>query len=270
MNTQLNRCMTRGVAALCCTLAAGACGQQTGGAGGGAEQTAAWTQAYNSGDAAALAALYEEDARSLPPGGPPVAGRAPIEAYWREDLGGGGVMTTLTPTDIVADGTLLHVEGDYRAEAKDGAELARCQYQQLWTQDGARWLVQREMWRIDPALHRDLTIAEDVTSSWTHAYNGGNAAALSALYADDAAISSVLEGTFSGKTAIDAFWTRDLAGGKPASTLTLRDVYLAGEMLHLEGDYAVAEGDKTTEGRFIQLWMRGPDGWRIHREMWWR
>jgi ketosteroid isomerase-like protein len=126
------------------------------------------------------------------------------------------------------------------------------------------------MWRIDPALHRDLNVAEDVTAAWTTAYNAGNAAAVSALYAGDAVLSSVQEGTFTGKMAIDGFWARDLAGGKPASTLTLTDVYMAGEMLHLEGDYAVTDGGRTTEGRYIQLWMRGPDGWRIHREMWWR
>ena len=45
-----------------------------------AEPTAAWVKAFNAGDPAALAALYAEDARSLPPGGPPVAGRSQIES----------------------------------------------------------------------------------------------------------------------------------------------------------------------------------------------
>jgi hypothetical protein len=32
----------------------------------------------------------------------------------------------------------------------------------------------------------------------------------------------------------------------------------------------VTDSGKITNGRFIQLWMRDRDGWRIHREMWWR
>src|SRR5687768_1253836 len=35
------------------------------------EPTAAWAAAFNAGDPTTLAALYAEDARSLPPGGPP-------------------------------------------------------------------------------------------------------------------------------------------------------------------------------------------------------
>ena len=35
------------------------------------EPTAAWVAAFNAGDPAALAALYAEDARSLPPGDRP-------------------------------------------------------------------------------------------------------------------------------------------------------------------------------------------------------
>ncbi len=43
-----------------------------------------WTAAFNKGDAAAVAALYTEDAYVLPPGSPMVKGRAAIEAFWRQ------------------------------------------------------------------------------------------------------------------------------------------------------------------------------------------
>ena len=44
----------------------------------------AWTAAFNKGDAAAVAALYSEDAYVLPPGSAMVKGRAAIEAFWRQ------------------------------------------------------------------------------------------------------------------------------------------------------------------------------------------
>jgi len=43
----------------------------------------AWTAAFNKGDAAAVAALYTEDAHVLPPGADMVKGRSAIEAFWR-------------------------------------------------------------------------------------------------------------------------------------------------------------------------------------------
>src|SRR6202030_809071 len=44
----------------------------------------AWTAAFNEGDAAAVAALYTEDAYVLQPGSGMVKGRAAIEAFWRQ------------------------------------------------------------------------------------------------------------------------------------------------------------------------------------------
>jgi uncharacterized protein (TIGR02246 family) len=234
-----------------------------------AQPTAAWTAAFNAGDTAALAALYAEDARTLPPGGPPVTGRAEIESYWRADTGTGGVKTTLTPVSAITQGDLVHVEGTYEVTGDKGVGVAGGQYQQLWTNSGGQWQVQREMWRIDPSPQREPATAETLTDAWTAAYNAADPKALLALYADDAAVSTVQEGTVNGKTAIEAFWMADFSG-KPSSTLTLTDVYMAGELAHLEGEYKVTDSGKITSGRYIQLWMRDPTGWHIHREMWWR
>jgi len=259
--------------ALSLAFISAACGRSAplqDGAAVASEPTAAWVTAFNGGDAAVLAALYAENARSLPPGGPAVTGRSQIEGYWRDDLGEGGVTTTLTPVDALTQGDLVHVEGTYRVKGKDGAELASGQYQQLWTRAGGPWQVQREMWRIDPALYRETDVAEHLTSAWTTAYNAGDPKALLALYADDAALSTVQEGTINGKPAVEAFWVGDFGATKPSSTLTLTDVYVVGELAHLEGDYKVTDSGKITQGRYIQLWMRDADGWRVHREMWWR
>ncbi len=250
-----------------------ACGRSTplqDGSAVASEPTAAWVTAFNAGDPAALAAVYAENARSLPPGGPALIGRSQIESYWRGDLGEGGLTTTLTPVDAIAAGDLVNVEGTYQVKGKDSAELASGQYQQLWTRAGEAWQVQREMWRIDPALHRETDVAERLTSAWTTAYNASDPKALLSLYADDAALSTVQEGTINGKPAIETFWVGDFGATKPSSTLTLTDVYVVGELAHLEGDYKVADSGKITQGRYIQLWMRDASGWRIHREMWWR
>lgn len=233
------------------------------------EVTAMWTKAFNSGNATTLAALYADDARSTPPGGAPAAGRSQIESYWREDMKSGET-TTLTTSGSIAQGNLLHVSGGYDVAAKDGVTIAKGQYEQLWKQVNDEWKVQSEMWRIDPMLQRDPAVADRLESEWTTAYNAGNASALAALYNNDAVLSTRPSGSIEGKDAIEYFWKADFGGGKPTTKLELTDVYLAGDLAHLEGEYEVADKGKVTKGHYVQLWMQDGDAWRIHREMWWQ
>ena len=234
------------------------------------EVAAGWAKAFDAGDAAALAALYAEDAHSTPPGGPAITGRGEIESYWRQDIGSGGAVTKLKPGDSVAQGDLLHVDGVYEVAAQDGLTLVKGQYQQLWRRADGQWQVQNEIWRLDPSLQRDPNAAERLSSLWTKAYNAGDAAGLMTLYADDAELATQPTGSVHGKDAIASFWKDDFGTAKPATTLTLTDVYMAGDLAHLEGTYEVSERGKATKGRYVQLWMREGNGWRIHREMWWR
>ena len=235
------------------------------------EVTAAWVKAGDAGDAAALAGLYAEDAHSMPPGGQPISGRSAIESYWRADIGSGGVVTRLTPRDSIAQGDLLHVDGTYEVAEKDGeGALANGQYQQLWRRVDGQWKVQHEIWRIDPSLQRDPKAAERLTSLWTTAYNAADSTALMALYDENAELAAQPNGSVVGRDAIGAFWKNDFGVNKPSTTLTLTDVYLGGDLAHLEGEYAVADKGATTKGRYVQLWMRDGGAWSIHREMWWR
>jgi ketosteroid isomerase-like protein len=262
------RWMVVPVLALTIACAPGAPGD---GMGPAAEVTGIWTTAVNAGDAAALSALYTDTARVLPPGGPALSGRAEIESYWKTDLGAGAPATSLTPVAATTQGDLLHVEGNYEAKGANGATLARGQYEQLWVRTGGAWRVQHELWRLDSGGGVNTELAERLTASWTQAYNAGDGKGLGALYAPDSILSSVQDGTFIGRPAIEAFWIGDL-GGKPTSTLMLTDAYVAGDLAHFEGEYKVEEkGRPVTEGRYTQLWMRESGGeWRIHRELWWR
>jgi ketosteroid isomerase-like protein len=233
--------------------------------------TAAWVKAVDAGDAAVVAALYAEDAHSMPPGGSAITGRSAIETYWREDLGSGGVVTSLTPRDSIAQGGLLHVDGTYEVAAKDtNVPLARGQYQQLWKQVDGQWKVHDEIWRLDPALQRDPRTAERLTSLWTTAYNAADAPALMALYDENAELATQPTGSVIGRDAIGSFWKDDFGDGKSATILTLTDVYVAADLAHLEGGYSVSDKGVETKGRYVQLWMRDGNEWRIHREMWWR
>jgi uncharacterized protein (TIGR02246 family) len=253
------------------SIGAAACGSSPGpNEPATAEVTTAWTKAFDAGDAAAVSALYADNARSLPPGGPAITGRKEIESYWRQDIGSGGIVTKLTPGASVAQGDLLSIDGRYEVNAKDGATLVEGQYQQLWSRADGQWRIQHEIWRLDPSRQRSSEAADRLASLWAKAYNAGDAEALAALYADGAELATQPSGSVQGRDAIAVFWKDDFGGAKPSTSLTLTDVYVAGDLAHLEGKYEVTDKGKTTTGRYVQLWMREADGWRIHREMWWR
>ena len=181
------------------------------------------------------------------------------------------MVTKLTPNDSIAQGDLLHVDGTYEVAAKDGAAvLASGQYQQLWRRVDGQWKVQHEIWRLDPSLQRDPKTAERLTSLWTTAYNAGDAARLMALYDENAELAMQPTGSIVGRNAIGSFWKEDIGDGKSSTTLTLTDVYVAGDSAHLEGEYNVLDKGAATKGHYVQLWMREGTAWHIHREMWWR
>lgn len=233
------------------------------------EVTATWETAFDAGDAAALAALYAEDAHSMPPGAAQIQGRGAIESYWRADIGAGGIATRMMPTGSVAQGDLLNVDGTYEVIAKaEGVALAKGQYQQLWRRIDGKWRVQHEIWRLDPAMQRSMDAAARLVSLWTTAYNAGDAAGLSALYDADAMLVTRPGRNVVGKKAIATFWAEDFGSARPSTKLTLTGVYMAGELAHLEGEYEVEEKGELTVGQYVQLWMHDGNAWRVHREMW--
>jgi uncharacterized protein (TIGR02246 family) len=61
--------------------------------------TARFLEAFKRGDAAAVAALYTEDATLMPPNTAAVKGRAAIKSYWREAMEQGMSDVSLTPVD---------------------------------------------------------------------------------------------------------------------------------------------------------------------------
>jgi steroid delta-isomerase len=233
------------------------------------EVTAAFAAAYDAGDAAALGALYADDAHSIPPGTDEIQGRRAIEAYWRTDIGSGATRTTLTATGSIAHGDLLNVDGTYEVTAKEGdVTLARGQYTQLWKRIDGAWRVAHEIWRLDPSMQRNLDTAKRLSSLWTTAYNTGDVKGLTALYDSDAILAPRPGGNVVGRDAIASFWTADFGKGRPNTKLTLTDAYMAGELAHLEGEYEVDDKGELTVGHYVQLWMHDGSAWRIHREMW--
>jgi ketosteroid isomerase-like protein len=125
-----------------------------------------------------------------------------------------------------------------------------------------------------PALAADdATRIRAGTASWVQSFNAGNAGAVVALYADDAALMPPNAPQARGVAAIKEAVAKEIAGAKKAGiTLVLGtdDVGVIGDMAWHAGTYAVKDkAGKTVEaGKFLEAWERKNGKWRIARDMW--
>ena len=110
----------------------------------------AWTAAFSKGDAAAVAALYTEDAYVLPPGSAMVKGRAAIEAFWRQAA---QQMTDakLTTLDVLPLGRSAAREigtVTLKTKSQPPQEVVG-KYVVVWRKVGRDWKLATDIWNTD-------------------------------------------------------------------------------------------------------------------------
>jgi len=109
-----------------------------------------WTAAFNKGDAAAVAALYTEDAYVLPPGSAIVKGRPAIEAFWHQAA---QQMTDakLTTVDVLPLGRSAAREigtVTLKTKSQPPQEIVG-KYVVLWRKVGRDWKLATDIWNTD-------------------------------------------------------------------------------------------------------------------------
>lgn len=108
-----------------------------------------------------------------------------------------------------------------------------------------------------------------VDQAWEKAYNAGDAAAVTALYAKDAKVMAPGAEPVSGTAAIKAFFTADLAQGAK-NALTQKEVVGFGDYALETGGYVAttADGKHLDHGPFMTLYKKVDGGWKIYRDTW--
>jgi len=109
--------------------------------------SAAFAEAFSAGDAAAVAAMYTEDAVVLAPGTGPVEGRAAIEEMMAADFAGmeGMVMSFETSEVDAMHGHAIEV-GGYTLEGADGSHIDHGKFIAVWNQTDDGWKIARDIW----------------------------------------------------------------------------------------------------------------------------
>lgn len=107
----------------------------------------------------------------------------------------------------------------------------------------------------------DRAAIEAMTAGYTAAVQAGDAAAVSALHADDAILHPPNEPSVSGREAIDAYFVRIHA--EPQDLTYATDDVVVSESGDLAYEVGTWDG-----GKYLTVYRRTPEGWRIVADSW--
>jgi uncharacterized protein (TIGR02246 family) len=112
-----------------------------------------WFAAYNAGDAAAVAALYADDAVISAPGSPPARGSAAVREALAKDIAntsGGGFTLVPSPTaEVGVSGDLGWIWNTFTVKDKSGATVDAGKYLTLTGRKDGKWRIIRDIWNSD-------------------------------------------------------------------------------------------------------------------------
>lgn len=124
-----------------------------------------------------------------------------------------------------------------------------------------------------PAAGANEAAIRAQSASWVKAYNGGDAKAAAALYAEDAMLFPPNAPGVSGRAAIEAFLAKDIAGSKAAGVVfnlnPKTDVGVSGDMGWESGTYtATVKGAIVEAGKFLSVSRKKDGKWLYVRDTW--
>jgi uncharacterized protein (TIGR02246 family) len=112
---------------------------------------AEWNQAFNKGDAAAVAKLYTSDAKLLPPADKIVSGDKEILAFWRSLIDAGVTDHKIETIQIEEAGDTAVMAGKWQAMGKDAqgkAAIFKGSVMKLLKRQGDTWKTSLHTWNI--------------------------------------------------------------------------------------------------------------------------
>lgn len=97
-----------------------------------------------------------------------------------------------------------------------------------------------------------------------------DAQALAGLYTADAQLLPPNGDFVTGRSDIETFWQGVMDAGVAAAALTTVEAIGTDSLAYEVGRYIMTDANGATidEGKYIVIWRRGADGWKLHRDIW--
>ena len=114
--------------------------------------TKQFVEAFNKGDAAAVANMYTVDARLLPPNAQMVSSRANIQTFWQGAISAGLKMVSLETEHVETQGNLAVEVGRYTSTIPGAGGVTttdKGKYVVVWKREGRSWKLAVDIFNSD-------------------------------------------------------------------------------------------------------------------------
>ena len=108
-----------------------------------------WVDAFNQGDATAVASLYTEEATLLEPNSPLVVGRENIQAMLQGFFDTNDLKLQLTVIELSVNGDMAHKVGKYTLtiQPEEGEAITdNGKYVEIWKRENGSWKMDVDIW----------------------------------------------------------------------------------------------------------------------------
>jgi len=117
-----------------------------------AGRAAAWQEAYNAGDLGAVAALYTEDGKRMPPNMETVDGNAAIAENLQAFKDAGGAQVNIAVTEAESVGDTAYAVGTYEISGADGSHIDHGKWVNISKRVNGEWKIYSDIWNTNMAL----------------------------------------------------------------------------------------------------------------------
>jgi ketosteroid isomerase-like protein len=102
------------------------------------------------------------------------------------------------------------------------------------------------------------------------AFADGDAGGIAALYTDGGQLAPPNSDVVTGAKGIEEFWQAVVDMGLKSAKLETIELEEYGDSAVEQGRYQLADahGNVADHGKFIVIWRRDGDDWKLHRDIW--
>lgn len=117
------------------------------------EANEAFMEAFNNGDAHAVAMNYTSEAKLFPANSDAIEGPEAIESFWNGALGMGVAKAELKTVNAEAVGNMAVEEGTYKLFTKDNQVIDHGKYIVSWKKVDGKWKLDKDIWNTSVLLN---------------------------------------------------------------------------------------------------------------------